>query len=253
MHMHPDFSTVCYQDGGQRVICNYDSCPHGEEGVGMQTGYWGHIQSVWVGMRQVCTQPLASNQISISMHNMERRGLELPAPGHQWWPADKVAWVDMVAQLSHDGHVTSPSPETEGCVSDQGSGPCHDAMMGTTGMSGMVRLIGVECQSMRVQNEWASRTGQRKQWDFSSGKWIVTESHKRRNEQAYQNKTWSLVTRPTNCNIIGSMWVFLLNNNTGQNHQRHKARLVQRVTTNEQDLNTWSFLCQWYACNHRTN
>ena len=43
-----------------------------------------------------------------------------------------------------------------------------------------------------------------------------------------ENKTWSLVTRPENCNVIGSRWVFWLKYNTDGTIERYKVRLLAK-------------------------
>ena len=40
------------------------------------------------------------------------------------------------------------------------------------------------------------------------------------------NKTWELVPRPQNANIIRSMWIFRHKKNSDGSFERHKARLV---------------------------
>ena len=41
-----------------------------------------------------------------------------------------------------------------------------------------------------------------------------------------KNKTWELVPRPTNVNVIRSMWIFRVKKKSDGSLERHIARLV---------------------------
>jgi len=41
-----------------------------------------------------------------------------------------------------------------------------------------------------------------------------------------KNKTWELVPRPTNMNVIRVMWIFRVKKKSDDSFERHKARLV---------------------------
>jgi len=41
-----------------------------------------------------------------------------------------------------------------------------------------------------------------------------------------KNKTWELVPRPTNVNVIRSMWIFRVKKKSDGSLERHKARLI---------------------------
>ena len=53
-----------------------------------------------------------------------------------------------------------------------------------------------------------------------------------------ENETWTLVDKPQNCNVIGSMWVFkvIYDQSTGS-VDRFKARLVARGDSQQREIN----------------
>ena len=55
-------------------------------------------------------------------------------------------------------------------------------------------------------------------------------------ESLHENKTWSLVERPNNKNIVGSKFVFKLKRKSDGSLERHKARLVARGFTQEEGV-----------------
>ena len=43
-----------------------------------------------------------------------------------------------------------------------------------------------------------------------------------------KNKTWSLVQRPADKNVVSVKWIYRLKTNANENVVRHKAKLVAR-------------------------
>jgi hypothetical protein len=51
-----------------------------------------------------------------------------------------------------------------------------------------------------------------------------------------QTKTWTLVPRPPDTNIVGSKWIFKTKHHLDGSIEKHKARLVARGFTQQQGI-----------------
>ena len=55
-------------------------------------------------------------------------------------------------------------------------------------------------------------------------------------DQIKKNKTWSLVPRPADKNVIGTKWVFINKLNEDEEVSRNKARLVCKCYSEEEGI-----------------
>ena len=53
-----------------------------------------------------------------------------------------------------------------------------------------------------------------------------------------KNKTWDIVDRPENHNVVGSKWVFKIKHKADGSVDRYKARLVAKGSHNSLELTT---------------